>query len=85
MKRSPFASIALVVGGIVAGVVASSLYFNDKISDQKEMIARLKIAAGIPQPTAKTSMMEFTNNELKSKGSRWVARIREISDIIRTI
>jgi hypothetical protein len=81
VKRSPFASIVLVLGGIVAGFLGTSFYFNDRVSDQKELIARLRIAAGISQPTAKTSMMELTNNELKSKGSRLVARIREISDI----
>ena len=81
IKRSPFAGIVLVVSGVTVGVIVASIYFNDKVNDQKELIARLKIAAGISQPIAKTSIMELTNNELKSKSSRLVSRIREILQI----
>lgn len=54
---------------------------NNRMSDQKEHLERLKIAAGMAKPSDSTALTELTNMELKQKATFLAGRIREIVEI----
>ena len=78
MKQAPFLCLLLVCFGFFGGAGLSLWYFKDRMDDQNQRVERYKIAAGLAQPSQKTTLMDLNNYELKWKGSRLVERIREI-------
>ena len=54
---------------------------NARVDALKETVERYKLAAGLAQPSAKTSFTDLSNAELKTKAMFVVSRIREIISI----
>ncbi|UVT21857.1 MAG: hypothetical protein H8K03_08175 [Nitrospira sp.] len=81
MKKSPLAGLSLLIIGFLVGGVCMKWYLDDRVSSQNERMERLKIAAGMAIPSAKTPLLELTNSELKFKANRLVERIRYIVEI----
>jgi hypothetical protein len=81
MKQAPSLCLLLVCVGFLSGIGLGLWYFKDRMDDQNQKIDRYRIAAGLAQPTPKTSLMDLNNVELKGKANRLAARIREIISI----
>ena len=80
--RKPFlVSICILVIGLLMGWYCTRLYYLDRLNDQNERMERIRIAAGIAQPSPETGLTQYTNSELKIKAAQLAERIREVLTI----
>ena len=81
MKQAPFAFIAAIIVGVSLATVFWIWFYNDRIDVLKQSIVRYRIAAGLDKPTARTTMTELTNAELKRKALSLTEITREILSV----
>ncbi|MGC4096836.1 MAG: hypothetical protein QM706_06940 [Nitrospira sp.] len=81
MRKSLLASICIAAIGLLVGWYGTRLYYLDQLNDQNERMERIKITAGMAQPSPETGLTQYTNSELKIKAAHVMERIREVLTI----
>jgi hypothetical protein len=81
VKQASLAFVFVFTAGFILSSGGWAWYLSERTSALQETVTRYKIAADIEKPTARTTMMELTNDELKTKAALLVTRIREFISI----